>query len=206
MKRSFLIVAMALCLSAVNAQPNEGPDWSGKVYVIGKIYPGFYVTNANDTVYGYFQHGTQAGNQKKCSFYTNEMDRKPTSEFKPDDLKSYKVGDKLYRSINFSGGLNNKALRFNLVTKDGGITEYVFYSEDGSATPEPVFHKPHDPNNNKPLQMGYFALGFAKKVAEYVSDYPALAAKVSGKEKGYGMLNLLAIFDEYNAWYAAKKK
>jgi len=200
------MMAMVLCLSAVNAQPNEGPDWSGKVYVIGKIYPGFYVTNANDTVYGYFQHGTQAGNQKKCSFYTNEMDRKPTSEFKPDDLKSYKVGDKLYRSINFSGGLNNKALRFNLVTKDGGITEYVFYSEDGNATPEPVFHKPHDASNSKPLQMGYFALGFAKKVAEYVSDYPALAAKVSGKEKGYGMLNLLAIFDEYNAWYAAKKK
>lgn len=197
---------MICCLYLVNAQPNEGPDWSGKVYTVGKIYPGFYVNNANDTVNGYFQHGTQAGNQKKCLFYTNEMDRKATSEFKPDDIKSYKVGDKLYRSINFSGGLNNKALRFNLVTKDGGITEYVFYSEDGNATAEPVFHKPNDPNNNKPQQMGYFALGFAKKVAEYVSDYPALAAKVSGKEKGYGMLNLLAIFDEYNVWYAGKKK
>lgn len=188
------------------AATTQAQDWTGQIYQVGKIYPGFYVTNANDTVQGYFMHGTQAGNQKKCSFYTNEMDRKPSKEFKPEDIKSYKVADKLYRTINFSGGLNNKALRFNLVTKDGGITQYVFYSEDGSATAEPVFHKPNDANNNKPLQMGYFALGFAKKLGEYVSDYPELAAKVTGKEKGYGMLNLLAIIDEYNEWYAKKGK
>jgi hypothetical protein len=198
-----ITIFMSLCLSTffVNAQ-----DWSGKIYQIGKIYPGFYVTNSNDTVQGYFLHGNQPGNQKKCYFYTNEMDKKATSEFKPEDIKSYKVADKLYRSINFSGGLMAKPLRFNLVTKDGGISEYVFYSEDGAAAPEPVFHKAHDLANNKPLQMSYFGLGFAKKLSEYVSDYPALAAKVSGKEKGYGMLNLLVIIDEYNVWYAAKKK
>ncbi len=201
MKRVLLFAAFIAVFATANAQ-----DWTGRVYVIGKIYPGYYVTNANDTINGYFLHGNQTSNQKKCIFYTNEMDRKATSEFKPDEIKSYKVADKLYRSINFSGGLMAKPLRFNLVTKDGGITEYVFYSEDGAATAEPVYHKANDPENNKPLQISYFALGFAKKVSEYVADYPALAAKVSGKEKGYGMLNLLAIFDEYNVWYAAKKK
>lgn len=203
MKRYFLICLFLFAMAAVNAQPE--PDWSGKVYVIGKIYPGYYVTNSNDTVYGYFEHGNQVGNQKKCYFYTNEMDKKHTKDFKPEDIKSYKVADKLYRSINFSGGLMNKPLRFNLVNKDGAITEYIFYSEDGNAKAEPVYHKPHDPENNKPQQIGYFAIPFAKKVSAYVADYPELAAKVSGKEKGYGMLNLLAIFDEYNAWYKAKK-
>jgi hypothetical protein len=29
---------------------------------------------------------------------------------------------------------------------------------------------------------------------------------VANKEKGYGLLNLLAIIDEYNAWFAAKNK
>jgi hypothetical protein len=201
MKKVLISLSFCFMTTFISAQ-----DWSGKVYQTGKIYPGFYVLNNNDTVQGYFLHGTQAGNQKKCFFYTNEMDKKPTSNFTPEEIKSYKVADKLYRSINFSGGLMAKPLRFNLVTKDGGITEYVFYSEDGASTPEPVFHKPNDPANNKPLQMSYFGLGFAKKLSEYVSDYPALAAKVSGKEKGYGMLNLLAIIDEYNVWYAGKKK
>lgn len=201
MKRILLCTLVLLTMKAAQAQP----DWSGKVYMVGNIYPGFYVTNSNDTVYGYFEHGTQVSGQKKCKYYVNEMDRKPTKEFGPEDIKGYKVGDKLYRSINFSGGLNNKALRFNLVSKDGAITEFTFYSEDGNATAEPVYHKPHDPENNKPVQISYFGLGFAKKVSAYVADYPELAAKVSNKEKGYGMLNLLAIFDEYNAWYAAKK-
>lgn len=202
MKKIVLTAAFLFCLVSVQAQP----DWSGRIYMVGRIYPGFYVTNANDTVFGYFEHGTQAGNQKKCSFYTNEMDKKPAKEFRPEDIKSYKVADKLYRSINFSGGLTAKPLRFNLVTKDGGITEYVFYSEDGAATAEPVFHKAHDPENNKPVQISYFGLGYAKKLSAYLADYPELANKVSGKEKGYGVLNLLAIIDEYNVWYAAKKK
>jgi hypothetical protein len=201
MKQFFTVIFLTGAFSSLHAQ-----DWTGRVYQVGKIYPGFYVTNSNDTIQGYFLHGNQAANQKKCVFYTNEMDRKSTSEFKPDEIKSYKVADKLYRSINFSGGLTSKPLRFNLITKDGAITEYVFYSEDGSFTPEPVFHKPHDAANNKPLQMGYFALGFAKKLGEYVADYPELAAKVTGKEKGYGMLNLLAIIAEYNEWYANKNK
>lgn len=197
------LFTLLFCFAAATAMAQ--PDWSGNVYVIGKIYPGFYVTNNNDTVAGYFEHGSPTGNQKKCRYYVNEMDKKPTKEFGPDDIKSYKVADKLYRSINYSGGLLNKPLRFNLVTKDGAITEFTFYSEDGAAKPEGVYHKPNDPNNNKPQPISYFALGFAKKVSEYVSDYPELAAKVSGKEKGYGMLNLLAIFDEYNTWYANKK-
>lgn len=200
MKQLFFVSLLFFSFIRVNAQP----DWSGKVYIIGKIYPGYYVTNSNDTIQGYFEHGSQVSGQKKCRYYVNEMDKKPTKEFGPDDIKSYKVADKLYRSINYSGGLLNKPLRFNLVTKDGAITEYTFYSEDGAANAEGVYHKANDPNNNKPVPISYFALGFAKKVSEYVADYPQLAAKVSGKEKGYGMLSLLAIFDEYNAWYAAK--
>lgn len=186
--------------------PAKAQDWSGQIYQTGKIYPGYYVTLSNDTIQGYFQHGTQTSNQKKCLFYTNEMDRKPASEFKPDEIKSYKVADKLYRSINYSGGLMAKPLRFNLVTKDGAITQYIFYAEDGSGSSEGILHKPHDAANSKPVPLSSFALGFAKKMGEYVSDCPELAAKVTGKEKGYGVLALLAIVDEYNECYLKKIK
>lgn len=207
MKKSAVAALLCLIIAGAKAQVNPiEPDWSGNVYKPGGIYPGFYVSNANDTVYGYFMHDDKKSNQKKCRFYVNELDRKPTSEFKPEDIKSYKVGDKLYRTLNYSGGLLNKPLRFLLVTRDGGITEFVFYSEDGEKTPEAVFHKPKDPAHSDPITMSYFGLSFAKKLSDYISDYPALAGKVSGKEKGYGLLNLYAIIDEYNQWFATKKK
>lgn len=205
MKKTVLLFLLCVVFIRVSAQRYE-PDWSQNVYKYGKIYPGFYVTNANDTVYGYFMHDNPKGHQKKARFYTNEMDKKPAKEFEPEDLKSYKVGDKLYRTLQYSGGILKKPLRFLLVTNDGAVTEYVFYSEDGEMAPQPVFHKPFDRSNDEPVTLSSFALGFAKKLSEYLSDNTALAAKISGKEKGYGVLNILAIIDEYNAWYAGKQK
>jgi len=204
-KSTGALIICCLAFSALKAQRYE-PDWSGKVYQVGKIYPGYYVTNTRDTVFGYFMHDNQKGNQKKCRFYANEMDKKPSQEFKPEDIKSYKVGDKLYRTLNYSGGLLNKPLRFLLVTNDGAVTEFVFYSEDGEMAAQPLFHKPFDPLHFDPTPLSSFALGYAKKLSEYLSDYPALAKKISDKEKGYGVLNILAVIDEYNAWYAANKK
>jgi hypothetical protein len=201
MKKLIILAVFIMTTLQVTAQ-----DWSGKVYVTGKIYPGFYVTNSSDTVYGYFSHGTQTGNQKKCYYYKNEMDRKPTTEFSPDEIKGFKVADKLYRSLNYSGGLLNKPMRFILVTKEGAISEMVFYSEDGNATPETLFHKAHDASNATPVTIAYFGLGFAKKLSQYLSDYPELSKKVADKEKGYGMLKLLDIIAEYNSWYASRTK
>ena len=201
MKKFGLVALLCVSFTFIKAQ-----DWSGEVYKIGKIYPGFYVTNANDTVNGYFLHDDKRGNQKKCRFYTNEMDKKPTSEFKPEDIKSYKVGDKLYRTLNYSGGLMNKPFRFLLVAKDGAITEFVFYTEDAAMEAQPVFHKPYDLLHFQPVTMSYFALAYAKKLSEYISDYPALSKKVADKEKGYGVLNILAVIAEYNEWFAATRK
>lgn len=179
-------------------------DWSGEIYKIGMIYPGYYISLEGDTTFGYLLHGNQISNQKNCTFYTNETDNKPTAKFKQDDIREYKVGDKLYRSIPFSGGLLAKPLRFNLVVNDGGIAEYIFYDEDGTGSTQTVFHKAHDPENSKPVTLDYFGLGFVKKMSAYVSDYKELANKISSKEKGYGMLKILDIILEYNEWYAAK--
>lgn len=202
MKKMLLLAFLASTFSAL-----RGQDWSGKVYVIGKIYPGYYVTNAGDTVHGYFYHGNQSGNQQSCIYYKNEMDTRATSTFKPEDITSYMMADKLYRSIHYSGGLLDKPLRFNLVTKDGAITEFNFYDEtgaretDGSWKYDVVYYKAGDANNPKPETMQYFGIGFAKKMSEYVADDADLSKKVSDKEKGYGMLQIDKIIEEYNTWY-----
>ena len=140
------------------------------------------------------------------------MDKNPVKDFKPEDISSYMVGDKLYRSIHFSGGLLPKPLRFNLVTKDGALVTYVFYNEnneyekDGQLKSDMVFHKPHDAANSQPVMLQDFGLKFAKKMSDYLADDAELAKKVLAKEKGYGMLNILEIIDEYNTWYASQKK
>ena len=205
MKKVFAAGALLLSFLVVHAQ-----DWTGKVYQIGMIYNGYYVTNTGDTVTGYFMHGNQVQNQQKCEFYTAETDHRATSIFKPEDISSYKVADKLYRSIHYSGGLLDKPLRFNLVIKDGAITEFTFYNEmwekndDGTLKSDDVFLKYNDAANPKPVTLQYFGIGYAKKMSEFVSDDADLSKKVADKEKGYGMLNLLEVIDEYNKWYLTK--
>ena len=51
-----------------------------------------------------------------------------------------------------------------------------------------------------------FAIGFAKKMSAFVADDEELSKKVADKEKGYGMLQIDAIVDEYNTWYKTNKK
>lgn len=202
--KKFSLLALMLCgVCILHAQ-----DWSGAVYKIGKKYPGYYVTNAGDTVNGYFLHGTKQQNQLRCDFYKIETDDEADEKFFPADISSYKVGDKLYRSIPYSGGLLAKPLRFVLVIKDGGITEFRFYSEDPTTPTEEktVYYKANDPENTKPMELQDFGLGFAKKMSAFVADYEELSQKVADKEKGYGMLQIDAIVDEYNAWYKTNKK
>jgi hypothetical protein len=200
-----LIVAALTVFSAMylNAQ-----DWSGNVYKIGVIYPGYYVTNTGDTVNGYFLHGNKQQNQLRCDFYKAETNNKPDAKFFPADISSYKVGDKLYRTVAYSGGLLQKPLRFLLVVKDGGISEFKFYSEDPTTPTEEttVYYKANDPDNTKPMSLQDFGLGFAKKMSAFVSDNEELSKKVADKEKGYGMLQIDAIIDEYNTWYKTNKK
>jgi hypothetical protein len=42
-------------------------------------------------------------------------------------------------------------------------------------------------------------------MSKLVDDYPELAAKVETKEKGYGLMKIYDIVDEYNAWWAKKR-
>src|ERR1041385_9051581 len=103
MKKITAAAAFLFCALAMHAQ-----DWTGKIYKIGEKYPGYYVKLTGDTVRGYILHGNQVENQSKCKFYKAETDHMPTQTFGTEDISSYMVGDKLYRSIHYSGGLLEK--------------------------------------------------------------------------------------------------
>src|ERR1035437_9086873 len=151
MKKITAIAALLLVAMTAGAQ-----DWSGTIYRVGLIYPGYYVGEKDDTVQGYFKMGNQTDNQNTCNYYKNEMDKKPTQKFAPEDITSYKVGDKIYRSIHFSGGLLAKPLKFNLVIKDGAITQFKWYDVKDlfpitTYDEKEVFVNAHDKANPKTL-------------------------------------------------------
>jgi hypothetical protein len=83
------------------------------------------------------------------------------------------------------------------VVKPGAITTCVYLIERDE---QPVWQK----GDEEPVSNASMLFSFKKNVLKLVGDYPELAAKIENKEKGYGLLNLQAIIDEYNAWYAAK--
>lgn len=218
--RSFIAIA-ALVVAGTAAHAQQQPDWSGKTYQYYNKYPGYVVTLKGDTVKGFVEHGDRTQNQDKAIFYTDPNDKKSKTVYKPEDIKAYGVGDKNYRSIQWSGGLMPKPYKFNLLIADGHIAQYRFYTKDegyGIQVRKPgetdaqyderickeqiVWQK----GDEKPIDHQSFALKFSKKMAELVSDNAELAKKVENKEKGYGMMQMYDIIKEYNDWYKENHK
>jgi len=208
----FLFVALAAL--------SFGQDWSGKTYKYHEIYPGYIIQENGDTLKGYVEHNDRIQNQNTCIFYS-DASKKDKKKFKADDIKGYGVADKEYRSVNFSGGLIKKPVRFLLIEKAGRLTEFFWYSRDegfivqvrkGNETDaeydervsksEIVWHK----EGEDPVQYTALVLGFAKRMSKLLADHPELSKKIADKEKGYGLLNMPAIASEYNSWWVANKK
>lgn len=229
MKKRNLILSIAL-LASVTAfsQDVEGgsmSDWSPEIYQVGKVYPGYIIRLEGDTVKGFIKAdnrcsigGIGSSNQNLVKFYLHESDKKPTEKYKPGDITGYKIADKVYESINYSGGLFKKP-NFNLVVEDGAIRLYEWYStvENYSSVSkqsgetwkaydarrfETKLIVAKDPTD--PMEYSSLGLSFKKKMPALISDNPEMANKVANKEKGYTFLNLFAVIKEYNEWSAAQ--
>jgi hypothetical protein len=227
MKKFTFVALFCLLFAGLFAQNQETSvaDWSRDIYKVGKKYPGYVITSDGDKVQGFIKAGSRCStngmgnsNQNFCAFYTNENDKKPTAKYKPKDIKGYMIADKVYESINYSGGLMKKP-NFNLIVKDGAIKTYEWYSTvDGFMTisrqtgesdvdydkrrysTKIIFAKTPE----TPMAHSSLLLKFSKKMAALVSENKELATKVTNKEKGYKMLSMFAIIAEYNEWAATK--
>ena len=208
--RILLSTVLLIATTASNAQ-----DWSSDVYRSGELYPGYIIDATGKRTEGFIKLQNRYTMQNEVLFYTDKDDKKSKQDLKTKDLKEYKVADKLYHCINYSGGLSGSAIRANLVVKEGCIVEYVWYNREenwalmqkgASETEEEFMARVYPsvmvymkPGDEKPRSLDYFGLKFADKMSEYVADNKDLAKKVADKEKGYGMLNIQPIIAEYNA-------
>lgn len=189
-------------------------DWSTDVYKYGEEYPGYVITSSGDKVEGYIKYKDRYTMQNDVELYTEKGNKKTKQKFSTGDLTEYKVADKLYHCIHYSGGLLKKPIKANLVVTEGCITEYVWYDRSenymtmqrGSSESEEDFMKRMYPpksvylknGDEDPKTLDYFALKFASKMSEWISDDAVLSKKVADKEDGYGMLKILEIIAEYN--------
>ncbi|CAN5431067.1 hypothetical protein BH11BAC2_BH11BAC2_23120 [soil metagenome] len=197
--RFFLLLILTAFVQLGLAQ-----DWNWQNYRYRKPYPGYVINAAGEKKDGYLILNGQLENQKECVFMTDTNDSKTNITYKPADLKEYKVADKTYRVIHYSGGLTSTPVRFVLLTKAGRLSQFEWYDMN-DATRVIDAKQVYQKMDEKPFENSAFVFKFAKFWAEQTTDYPELSAKIANKEKGYTLLNMLAFIDEYNAYWAAKK-
>ena len=203
-----LIILFTICLYA--------QEWTTPAYRIGEKYPGYVIKTDGTKIEGFLEaqtrgsiDGTGFSNQNRVVFFSDPKDRKTKITYKPEDLKEYMIADKLYKTMSYSGGLMAKPLRFLLVKISGQIGLYVWYDHNGyEANRTPIYTDKIiiQKGDEKPVEFSNFALSFAKKMSEMVSDYPELSKKVLDKEAGYGMASYEKVIIEYNTWFKEKNK
>lgn len=211
MRNIYLLAIACIFTGALKAQ-----DWSGNTFKYYDIYPGYIISPSGDTTHGYVEHGNRSSMQKQVVFYS-DASKKDRKKYKPTELKGYGVADKHYRFVEFGGGTFSKPASFALVTTPGRVTGYTYYTQkDGIAmqgkneTAAQFDERTHTDEilwqrlDEKVLQHQSLILGFAKKFSALMDDYPELSSKIAGKEKGYGLMNIFSIVDEYNKYWAKK--
>jgi hypothetical protein len=207
MKSYVTLICLLFSVALLSAQ-----DWSSDVYKMGELYPGYIIEENGAQTEGFIKYQNRYKMQNEVLFFKDKDAKK--AKYKTADLKEYKVADKLYHCIHYSGGLMSKPVRANLLVSEGCITEYVWYdrADDFMAmrqsygeTEEEFMARMYPPKivyqkqgTEEPKTVDYFLLKFSKKMSEFVSENKELSAKVLAKDKGYGMLKVQAIIAEYN--------
>lgn len=186
-------------------------DWSPDVYKYRQLYPGYIVQNGKKTE-GFIQYTNREALQSNVIFYTDKNNKKTKTKYKSKDLTEYMMADKVYHVIHYTGGLLHKPVGGNLLVEEGCISKYIYYKNDSEVTtklsgetteeylnrkyPSTVlFLKDGD---EKPQTIAKMGIGFAKDMPLWIADQPELAEKVANKEKGYRMLQMEAVIEEYN--------
>ena len=158
-----------------------------------QLYPGTVVTLDGTVIEGYVYNNYRDKNQKQCVFY-KEKDGRGEHVYKPDELKSYTIENTEYRSVNYDGTLKlgKPGRNFVFVAQKGAITTYGYYS----GSEQQIFWAK---DNEGPVIGTDLTFGFRKNINKLIGDNADLSGKVERKEKGYGMLNIIDIINEYNA-------
>jgi len=162
-------------------------------YRLFDYYEGYIIQKDGTEKRGYIQYLDESDRYKKVIFRPTKKGKK--EKYNPKNLKGYKVADVTYHAVQYEDVIL-KGLKFLALEKDGCIKRYTFrqYSVEDKAWETTMVLVTKD----RAVSTQTFLLKFAEKMAELVKDQPELAQKVKNKEKGYRLLAIENIIDEYN--------
>lgn len=182
--KKFMTFLIILSLPIVNsfAQTN---------YKLFEFYEGYIIKNDGTKERGFIQYIDETERYEKVFFRTTMKDTK--QKFSAKDIKGYKLADQIYHSVEYKGILG-KEIRFLALESEGCISQYFFRQlSQGALQTQSILAK-----KDNAISTEIFITKYAQKMADFISDNPALSKKVADKEKGYGLLNLYGIVKEYN--------
>jgi len=180
----YLLVLFVLFLTGVSSAQN---------YRINNFYEGYIIKKDGSRERGYILFTDDSKHFEQVTF---KKDKKGKNErFKPKDIAGYKVADRVYHSVHYKDFPFNSN-RFLLLETDGCLKKYSYkFYRDGAWASHTILKNDLDEAEN----IDTYLLDFAKKMSNMVRKDEALAQKISNKEKGYNLLAIDAIIDEYNA-------
>lgn len=161
-------------------------------YELFEFYEGYIITETGEKQRGYIRYLDESDRYEKVVFKKEHKGKK--QRFKAKDIAGYKVADVVYHAIQYED-IPFKSNRFLVLEKEGCLNLYSYRKLNNGAWEAEKILK----NKDRAVTTQKFVLGFAKKMAEMVADDKELASKIRNKEKGYSLLNMEAIIDEYNS-------
>lgn len=214
MKQLVLVVAVLISGLGFSQIDDNWEDVSEKL-------PGYVITNDGEKIEGYLKRFLKIKSQRKVKFFKT-LDDKPVV-YEPQDLKAYKIENDYYETHPYEG-LSGKTKVFLLRTVEGKINLFDYYirveddkgaeltlSQKGNTEISLDFDGSKIQTEILAVKDGDDYLKFASQkvifsfknvMSKYVSDYPELAKKIKDKEKGYRILSILNIVNEYNEHFA----
>lgn len=216
----YILVFMALLPFSIKAQSDT------LIVERGTTYPGYIITQEDDTIHGWLLNINLWLNQHMTFFYDDPDKREDRIKYKSKEIKGYKVGNRIYESIKFAGLYSTHAYNFFMREITGPIDYYVWYYDPDRSKLSATDISLNDISNaiifeenelstqelcrkfdEDMINLGQlkYLVNFDKNMSKLVSDYPELAEKIRNKEEGYKWINAKEIILEYNAWYVANR-
>jgi|GEM_PF-7022511 hypothetical protein len=167
----------------------------------GGYLPGYIIMNNGDSLHGLVKHINALPYQvlvREVKFRDEQTGKK--SEFTPEQVKEFRTEEDTTRFIPLAV-MGDTSMDFVAVMAEGYLNYYQLQETTGPGRSNhyEIFQKKNDS-----LQFWYTAgdifFGFKKKITQYLSDDPALCAKIMNgtyKEK-----QILDIVKEYNSFHA----
>lgn len=185
MKYFLILITVFICTSG-QAQEQK--------YRLFDFYEGYIITNDGTQERGFIQYLDESARYEKVVF-KNELKGKK-QKFKFGGIQGYKVADTEYKAVEYDDVMF-KGRKFLIVDEINCISTYHFrqYNSDDQAWEAITVFE----NDEGAISYQKFGLSFAKTMAELVKADPEIAEKVLNKEKGYRLLKMYDIVDEYNA-------